>query len=135
VIRQAISCDICGAGKRQTNHWFVCYEQSGELRVSGWNSRYLLCSGVKHLCGESCLHTLVSEFLAKSLSGRSPQAAAIVDVQLPVVEAENGVTAEARSFRQSITQATESSPRSSHHVPRALERHPRSHGCTERKTS
>jgi len=39
VIRQAISCDICGSEKKQTNHWFVAYDQSGELRISGWLSR------------------------------------------------------------------------------------------------
>jgi hypothetical protein len=64
VIRQAISCDICGTEKRRTNHWFVAYEQSGELRVGGWNSAYLSCSGTKHLCGETCLHKLISKFMA-----------------------------------------------------------------------
>jgi len=29
VIRQAISCDICGTEKKQTNHWFVAYDQEG----------------------------------------------------------------------------------------------------------
>ena len=65
MIRQAISCDICGTEKRQANHWFVAYEQSGELRISGWNSPYLSCAGTKHLCGETCLHKLISKFLAK----------------------------------------------------------------------
>jgi len=53
VIRQAISCDICGAEKRQ--HWFVASEQAGELRVSGWNSRIHLRAGTKHFCGQTCL--------------------------------------------------------------------------------
>ena len=38
MIRQAISCDICGAEKRQTNHWFVAYAHGGELRVTGWTA-------------------------------------------------------------------------------------------------
>jgi hypothetical protein len=71
VIRQAISCDICATEKRQTNHWFVAYEQGGELRVSGWNSRYRLRQGAKHLCGQTCLHKLVDEFMAKSIASRS----------------------------------------------------------------
>jgi len=54
VIRQAISCDICGAEKRQTNHWFVASEQAGELRVSGWNSRIHLRAGTTHFCGQTC---------------------------------------------------------------------------------
>jgi hypothetical protein len=70
VIRQAISCDICGSEKRQTNHWFVAYDQGGELRVAGWSSRNRLRPGSKHLCGQTCLHKLVDEFMAKAISGR-----------------------------------------------------------------
>lgn len=70
MIRQAISCDICGAEKKQTNHWFVACEQAGELRVSGWNSRNRLRAGSKHLCGQTCLHKLVDEFMARSIAGR-----------------------------------------------------------------
>jgi hypothetical protein len=77
VIRQAISCDICGTEKKQTNHWFVACEQSGELRVSGWNSRNRLRPGSKHLCGQTCLHKLVDDFLAKTLTARAPRVAAL----------------------------------------------------------
>jgi hypothetical protein len=76
VIRQAISCDICGSEKKQTNHWFVAYDQGGELRVSGWNSRNRLRPGSKHLCGQTCLHKLVDEFMARSLQARTHSAAA-----------------------------------------------------------
>jgi hypothetical protein len=71
VIRQAISCDICASEKRQTNHWFVAYEQGGELRVSGWSSRHKLRPGSKHLCGQTCLHKLVDEFIAKAMAVRA----------------------------------------------------------------
>jgi hypothetical protein len=81
LIRQAISCDICGAEKKQTNHWFVASDQAGELRVSGWNARNKLRAGTKHLCGQTCLHKLVDEFMAGTLAGRfSPPTA---DVALP----------------------------------------------------
>lgn len=76
MIRQAISCDICGNEKRQTNHWFVAYDQAGELRISGFNSRNRLKAGTKHLCGQTCLHKLVDEFLARTLPERiAPEAA------------------------------------------------------------
>jgi len=75
VIRQAISCDICGTEKKQTNHWFVAYDQGGELRVSGWNSRNRLRPGSKHLCGQTCLHKLVDDFMAKTLAVRPSTAA------------------------------------------------------------
>jgi len=70
VIRQAISCDICATEKKQTNHWFVAYEQGGELRVSGWQSRNRLRPGSKHLCGQTCLHKLVDDFMAKAIAVR-----------------------------------------------------------------
>jgi hypothetical protein len=70
VIRQAISCDICASEKKQTNHWFVAFEQAGELRVSGWSSRNRLRPGSKHLCGQTCLHKLIDEFIAKAISLR-----------------------------------------------------------------
>jgi hypothetical protein len=76
VIRQAISCDICGAEKKQTNHWFVAYTQAGELRVSGWDSRNRLRVGTKHLCGQTCLHKLVDDFFAKTVASRNQAAAA-----------------------------------------------------------
>jgi hypothetical protein len=88
VIRQAISCDICGAEKKQTNHWFVAYEQDDELRVSGWSSRKRLRPGAKHLCGQTCLHKLMDDFMARTLAARMPQAAndAASEVQETVVK-------------------------------------------------
>ena len=72
VIRQVITCDICGSQKHQTNHWFVAYEQSGELLIGGWNSPHLLSPGTNHLCGETCAHKLISHFLM-SLVDVGPQ--------------------------------------------------------------
>jgi len=86
VIRQAITCDICGSEKKQTNHWFVAYDQSGELRVSGWNSRNRLRPGSKHLCGQTCLHKLVDEFMARALAVR-PQANAAEEAEIEAVVA------------------------------------------------
>jgi hypothetical protein len=72
MIRQAISCDICGAEKKQTNHWFVAYTHAGELRVSGWGVQGRVRAGSKHLCGQTCLHKLVDEFIATGATGRVP---------------------------------------------------------------
>ena len=85
VIRQAISCDICGMEKKQTNHWFVAYDQGGELRVSGWNSRNRLRPGSKHLCGQTWLHKLVDDFMARTLTARVPRSA-VVDVEDEFIE-------------------------------------------------
>jgi hypothetical protein len=69
---------MCATEKKQTNHWFVAYEQAGELRVSGWHSRNRLRPGSKHLCGQTCLHKLVDEFMAKAIAVRSHATAADV---------------------------------------------------------
>lgn len=68
VIRQAISCDICGRDKQQTNHWFVVYEHGAELRISGWSSHARNSAKSKHLCGQTCLHKLVDDFMARTLA-------------------------------------------------------------------
>src|SRR5579863_1127663 len=75
VIRQSVSCDVCGTEKRQTNHWFVAREEGGELRLSGWSSRHRSRAGTKHLCGQTCLHKLVDEYMARSLMTRTQPAA------------------------------------------------------------
>jgi hypothetical protein len=70
VIRQAISCDICGRDKQQTNHWFVVCEHATELRVSGWSSQARMSTKAKHLCGQTCLHKLIDEYMARTLTAR-----------------------------------------------------------------
>jgi hypothetical protein len=96
LIRQAISCDICGTEKKQTNHWFVAYDQGGELRVSGWASRNRLRPGSKHLCGQTCLHKLVDDFMAKALAVRpQPDAAEEADVAVAAVGTDASLTSNA----------------------------------------
>ncbi len=65
MIRQAISCDICGSEKQQTNHWFVAYESAGELRLAAWHGLKNKRAMVKHLCGQKCVYRLLDEFMAK----------------------------------------------------------------------
>ncbi|HEX8810780.1 MAG TPA: hypothetical protein VF742_02190 [Terracidiphilus sp.] len=83
MIRLAISCDICGAEKKQANHWFVAYEHAGELRISGWKSRHCKRAGSRHLCGQACLHKLVDEFMAKTIAGDREAAAAELSTAEP----------------------------------------------------
>ena len=108
MIRQAISCDICAAEKRQTNHWFVAYEQAGELRVSGWTSRHKLRPDSKHLCGQTCLHKLVDEFMAKSIAVRAQRRGEAVEAEAePVVLTDTSlaIAAEARAAAAEAAEA------------------------------
>jgi hypothetical protein len=95
VIRQAISCDICGSEKKQTNHWFVAYEYGAELRVSGWSSRNRLRPGSKHLCGQTCLHKLVDDFMARALSARVQQPLAEeAEAEMQAISTDTSLTAD-----------------------------------------
>jgi hypothetical protein len=117
VIRQAISCDICASEKKQTNHWFVAYEQGGELRVSGWHSRNRLRPGTKHLCGQTCLHKLVDDFMARAISSRSQTGVAeAMEVRELGVGADTSLTsdaayAEVESSARLITPVTPPTPK------------------------
>jgi hypothetical protein len=96
VIRQAISCDVCSSEKRQTNHWFVAYEQRGELRLSGWQSRNRLRPGTKHLCGQTCLHKLVDDFMAKAIASRpQTRATSAVEAELEAAKTDTSLTSNA----------------------------------------
>ncbi len=111
VIRQAISCDICATEKKQTNHWFVVSEQGGELRISGWNSRNRLRPGTKHLCGQTCLHKLVDEFMARTIAVRAQQGAADDAGTEPPNPATDASLTSSAAYGQRVFEDLESSAR------------------------
>lgn len=65
MIRQAISCDICAREMQNPNHWFVVCDRGAELRVIRWNAGPRRRANVRHLCGQTCLHKLVDDFMAR----------------------------------------------------------------------
>lgn len=95
MIRQAISCDICGAEKRQTNHWFVAYTNGGELRVTGWSANSRMRAGSKHLCGQTCVHKLVDEFIAGTMSNRAQAAPDASAPEPPLIATDASLTSNA----------------------------------------
>lgn len=131
MIQQVITCDVCGSEKRQTNHWFVVYEESGELRTSGWMSPHLLYPGTKHLCGETCLHKLVGKFLTRLVDLDAQHKA---DNGETLVPASSDVTAVEDCIESVVAGGLLSSPaptsqRSVRHEPRELESLPRWRRC------
>jgi hypothetical protein len=104
MIRQAISCDICGAEKKETNHWFVATRQGGELRVAGWNSNGRMRAGAKHLCGQTCLHKLMDEFIAGIVANRAPLAPDMPERDEPVAATDASLTSNA-AYAASIPEA------------------------------
>jgi hypothetical protein len=95
MIRQAISCDVCGAEKRQTNHWFVAFSHGGELRVTGWNASGRMRAGSKHLCGQTCLHKLLDDFIAGTMQARTPQATEASEREEPIAATDGSLTSAA----------------------------------------
>ena len=67
MIRQAISCDICGIEMLNANHWFVAYNHGPELRIGAWSAHNRVKASARHLCGHKCLHKLVDDFMARTL--------------------------------------------------------------------
>lgn len=59
------TCDVCGAEKRETNHWWMMRKLASS--VSGWaidlHPWSRACEDrpdTRHLCGESCVVAAVS---------------------------------------------------------------------------
>lgn len=98
MIRQVITCDICGTPKQQTNHWFIACKESGELRISGWNPCYLKSPETKHLCGETCAHKLISHFLMRLVNVAMQPAAEESETE-PGAKVEIGAPAERSPLR------------------------------------
>ena len=69
MIRQTISCDMCGAEKRATNHWYVALERDGELGLGTWAALGKRRARARHLCGQKCLHKLVDDFFVTRAMG------------------------------------------------------------------
>ena len=137
MIRQVITCNICGSQKRQTNHWFEAYQETGELRISGLNSLRLLSPETKHLCGEACAHKLISQFLMR-LVDLGTQRATDKSETAPAADANVSAPAGDAGPSTSTWQGSPSrpdSPRSPDCVRRELERLQRSHPRTGRRTS
>lgn len=124
---------MCGAQKREANHWFIAYEESGELHVSNWASPHLFRSGTKHLCGESCLHKLLSTFLAHAVQMQSPQISLSSIPQHAVSFGSEGVAADSRALFRAQRSFIPTGFRSGQSVARESEAdRPR---CTGRRTS
>lgn len=59
------SCDVCGAQKKATNHWWDAYVEGTSLGPSLHIAPFDATVEDDHqtACGERCVHVLVSRFL------------------------------------------------------------------------
>jgi hypothetical protein len=56
---------------QNANHWFVVYDGGPEFRMTRWSPRTRLRPKARHLCGQTCLHKLVDDFMARTISDRA----------------------------------------------------------------
>lgn len=101
-----------------TNHWFVACGHGAELRVSGWSAGKRLRAGAKHLCGQTCLHKLVDEFLARAISAQLQSAVAenIAPAALPAKQPQPFRATHAAPLRQIAESTDQSSSNSSAYI-------------------
>lgn len=70
----AFSCDVCGAEKKEVNHWLVSDESNVGIDFHTWE--WAVREGQldveeakpiirRHLCGQACCHRLLDEFLSR----------------------------------------------------------------------
>jgi len=70
-VKGKIVCDVCGAEKKETNHWFtVNLTLWGGIRFDRWNYENPgnNLSADFHLCGEQCCQKKLSDWTTKGIT-------------------------------------------------------------------
>lgn len=70
-IPSQFSCNVCGAGKREANRWWIVFRRQGALlagmpssvEVRAWNDADARSPRAHHVCGEQCLNKLIHKYL------------------------------------------------------------------------
>jgi len=62
------NCDICGAQRKEANHWFISFRPAKDgliIKTWDWAAREgrLDYPEIKYLCGQSCAHKQLDQFL------------------------------------------------------------------------
>lgn len=77
--KEQVTCDVCGALKQVSNHWFVVGRRkdciyvvtSGEIRLRYQSADTSIPDEVFDLCGEACVLKKVSELISKQWHQRN----------------------------------------------------------------
>jgi hypothetical protein len=61
------NCDVCGAQRKEANHWFAAAISPIGMTIYTWASAVqdgrLDRNFIRYLCGQSCAHKLLDQFL------------------------------------------------------------------------
>ena len=63
--KEQVTCDVCGAQKQETNHWFMLSVGDQDIFVLASSSYRDNYAEPIDLCGEACVLKKVSELISK----------------------------------------------------------------------
>jgi hypothetical protein len=77
---ETFHCEICGKQKGNVDHWWLAWTENYRppydgapikpiLKIYPWENMSAHDAEVKHLCGQSCLQTLVARWMNRTISG------------------------------------------------------------------
>jgi hypothetical protein len=72
-LSETYQCDVCGAKKSETDHWWLAWHdclpdsEAGHplLKLTAWHLEGAHSPGVIHLCGARCAGTLMDRWMAE----------------------------------------------------------------------
>ena len=72
-IETKYTCDVCGAVRGETNHWFQARLRANEWQAASLEIEPFISIGLTavHLCGQKCAHALLDRWLATGQLGGS----------------------------------------------------------------
>ncbi len=79
--KRTYTCDVCGAEKRETNHWFVIFQRGEFQTIARFTAANLDTThitpgtAISHVCGENCALKKTSEFLTAPPAIEIPEGA------------------------------------------------------------
>ena len=57
-------CDVCGAEKKEKNHWWLLgVSLGGPMELRLWDEKTAQVANWQHLCGEKCVMAQVGKFM------------------------------------------------------------------------
>ncbi len=67
--RVQYTCDVCGAEKREANHWWLCVVNEDGFQLAPWGSTWYDSKQrpkvtPQHICGQDCATRKLSEFMS-----------------------------------------------------------------------
>ena len=70
MLKQTYTCDVCGAERKEGNHWFSVLFTSGGAHLRKWQERG---DSDYHLCGQECVHKMLDKWMIRPTPAPTPK--------------------------------------------------------------